>query len=563
MRTELRAKVQTTRWAAFAELAWMERRPEIGILCQRAAKEAGVVSPSLIQQVVPGLPSAGALNIIAQLKMLGLCDGHGALTPLGREAAKDHEVPIPEQGTYELWIGEHPVFGCRLVHVDRIEAKGDDRRGYDPVRIPPVPDRSIATPSALDPKEKVVFRDFPRANGNPVGIRRNDSSNLEVRWELDSETETSRWSLVGILDIPGKGPRQAIPVQIDLEVNLELLTDHWGHETLRQEGQWDPKMRRLRIRAEQASEAEKRSFRKAFGPREIDVPGVATFKGATLSDVAIAPANQQESQAWATAMLHSALAKEQQYRTRQQVRSLFAQQIDGTPLEEFETVLKPHEELISEFDSQPELFWELAAPVDLSPFLAASDDLQALRIGGKSTPPITQFSSRTPGGETVSVSLGSRLTMRELVGRLFAQARPRKLLLCDRHVRGERSLILLQVFVQEVSEVNPTCQFHIWTDSPSVDDIAAINKYIGQPPKSYQEVFGKNRPHDRYLLAVDHQGAKHAWQMTNSLLHPSWARAAISVPDGNTPLRWNDMLAVKLPITSISPDIARWFGEGK
>jgi hypothetical protein len=232
MKTELRAKVQVTRWAAFAELAWMERRPEIGILCQRAAKEAGVVTPPLIQQVVLELPSAGAKNIIAQLKMLGLCDSHGVLTPLGRQAAADHEVPIPEQGIYELWIAEHPVFGCRLVHVDRIEARGEDRRGPDPVQIPRVPDRSIATPSALDPKEKVVFRDFPRANGDPVGIRRNDSSNLEVLWELDSEAGKSCWSLFGNLDVPGKGLCPTRPVHVNREIRSsrhiaeQLLVHH-------------------------------------------------------------------------------------------------------------------------------------------------------------------------------------------------------------------------------------------------------------------------------------------------------------------------------------------------
>jgi hypothetical protein len=62
-------------------------------------------------------------------------------------------------------------------------------------------------------------------------------------------------------------------------------------------------------------------------------------------------------------------------------------------------------------------------------------------------------------------------------------------------------------------------------------------------------------------MSVDQQGARHAWHMTNSLLHPSWDRD-IELPDGRTPLRWNDFLAIKLRDTSISHDIARWFGGG-
>jgi len=562
MKTELRAKVQTTRWAAFAELAWMERRPEIGILCERAAKEAGVVSPALIQQVVPGLPSAGAVNIIAQLKMLGLCDGLGALTPLGREVAKDHEVPIPEQGTYELWIAEHPVFGCRLVHVDRIEARGEDRRGPDPVQIPRVPDRNIATPSALEPKERVVFRDFPKADGVPVGIRRNDSTNLEVRWEIDTEAGTSHWYFAGTVDVPGKGPRQAIPVPVTREIDLGWLSEHWGRQTLRQAGQWDPEKRWLRIRADQASETEKISFRKAYGPFDIDVPGVATFTGTTLSEVPIAPANQQESQAWATSLLHGALAKEQQYRTRQQVRTLFAEQVRDTPLEEFGAALKSHREMLADLESQPDLYWTLAAPADLSPFPSDSSDFESLQVGGRSAQTGSQLRSNPAGNEKVSVPLGSRITMAEIVGRLLAQARPAKLLLCDRYIRGERALKLLQVFVQEVNAVSPSCKFDVWTENPSEADVDGIRKAIGKPPRSFQEVFGKDRPHDRYLLAVDQHGSRHAWQMTNSLLHPSWDRA-VTVPDGRTQLRWNDLLVVKLPTTSISPDISRWFGGGQ
>lgn len=560
MRTELRAKVTTTRWAAFAELAWAERRPEIGLLCKRALQQGVNLSPGLIQEIIPGVPSSGAVNIIGQLKMLGVCDWMGALTPLGREAAKDSQVPIPEQGTYELWIAEHPIFGCRLIHADRQDSRADERRGGpDPVAITRVPEPNIATPSVLDQKQRVVFRNFPKATGVPVGIRRNDSSNLEVRWELDSESGASSWSFAGTIDIPGKGPRPAIASRERKEYDLEWLSDHWGRETLRQDGEWDSEHRRLRIRAEQASPGEKRSFLKAYGPRQIDVPGVATFSEATLSDVRIVPANQRESQAWASALLEAAFAKDPQYRTRQQVRSLFAEQIDGTPLEEFEAVLKAHGELLSEFDSQPDLFWQLAAPVDLSPFPTTPDDLQTLRLGGRAAPPVAQLSSNPQGGEFVSVPLGSRLTMGEFVGRLLANTRPSKLLVCDRHVRGERTLKLLHAFVEEVRRLSPACHIDVWTENPSESDAAEIGKSIGRLPKSYQEAFGKDRPHDRYVLLVDPHGAKHAWQLTHSLLHPSWDRA-IPVPDGNTPLRWNDLLAVKQPITAISPDISRWFG---
>ena len=61
-------------------MAWLERRPELELLCRAAQSDGGLISGATVQQVLPGLSDIGADNVVSWCRMLQLCDEKGGLT---------------------------------------------------------------------------------------------------------------------------------------------------------------------------------------------------------------------------------------------------------------------------------------------------------------------------------------------------------------------------------------------------------------------------------------------------------------------------------------------------
>ena len=120
MKAELVCPIPVHRIAVFAEMAWLERRPELGVLCRSAQDNHNQISVPIVQAVVPSIETSGAHNVIAWCRMLGLCDAGGVLTSLGQDVAQKSEAPVPEQGVFGLWLAQHPLLGRRILSADRM-----------------------------------------------------------------------------------------------------------------------------------------------------------------------------------------------------------------------------------------------------------------------------------------------------------------------------------------------------------------------------------------------------------------------------------------------------------
>ena len=160
MRAILSSEIPVSRIAVFAEMAWMERRPELGLLCRAAHGRDNRISVTTVQSALPGLPDAGANNVIAWCETLGLCDAHGGLTSLGEDVAEQDEAPVPEQGVYGLCLAQHPVIGRRVLAVERLASSRDQR--FEHVQPVPIePDRGKVFRSVLNPTERFQLRGLP------------------------------------------------------------------------------------------------------------------------------------------------------------------------------------------------------------------------------------------------------------------------------------------------------------------------------------------------------------------------------------------------------------------
>ena len=552
MRAILSAEIPVERFAVFAEMAWLERRPELGLLCRAAMEQGDRVSVAAVQSALPGLHDAGANNVISWCKMLGLCDGQGGLTELGKDVAQSDEAPVPEQGIYDIWFAAHPLLGRRILSVGRLSSNRDHR--FDAIRpLSTEPDRGVVFRSVVNPDERFMLRDLPTNHGKTGCLDGSTGATCRVRWTLDFDGERDQWQLDGVVE----GPGGMTPMKHEPEVDgLDLwrLASIWGAEQLASLGRWSAEERRLAISFRGLSEQEQDTFRKTVKLRSVEVPGKGRYDNVTLSDVPIGPSSRPEAQRWAMSRLNRGLATAPRYRSRSEVRHLFAELTEDTPLEQFGPTLPSHQTLIAGdlHKDQPGVFWGLAAPVDLAPFPVSTEDLDELAIGM----PAVEVEPTSPS--VIRIPYRGGWSMRRLADRLLHGASPRHVLLCDRYVRGAENLATLKLLVGAVREVDASVGFDVWTGDQDAD-FREIKRITGTQPRAYRQVFGRHLPHDRYLLVLPRTGEPFGWHLSNSPLH---ARADVPGASPSTPLRWKDLAGTKVSADELEPALRQWLAGG-
>lgn len=557
MKVVLSTQIPVSRVAIFAEMAWMVRRPELGVLCRAARENGNRIAVATVQAALSGLPDAGATNVIAWCKMLGLCDERGALTALGEDVAERDEAPVPEQGVYGLWLAQHPVMGRRVLAVERLASKNDPRFERV-VPLPVEPDRGKIFRSVVDPKERFQVRSLPSNNDQPGCVVGGTDATCRLRWTLDFDAPRDQWQLDGVVEVPqGNGKYAMRPMQHEPEsdgLDLWGLAATWASGPLSSFGRWQANERRLAVSFQRLAEGAIDTFRQTLAIPRVEIPGKGSYDEVSLEDVPVGPASADDAQRWAMSRFEHQLAAKPSYRSRAEVRDLFAELTEGTPLERFAPTLPTHDDLLTKAAKDPARFWSLAAPVDLAPYPVASDDLAALRIGS----PATGASTIAESTGVVRVPYRGGWSMRKLVDRLLAGTTPRKVLLCDRYVRGDDNLATLKLLVQAVRATGPSIGVEVWTGDEEAD-FKQVQGITGTAPRSYRDVFGRNQPHDRYLLVLPTKGQGFGWHMSNSPIH---ARADVQGASDESPLRWKDLLGTRVTADELEPALRQWLNGG-
>ena len=555
MRCVLTTEIPVSRVAVFAEMAWMERRPELGLLCRSARQHGNRITTTIVQLALPGVPDAGANNVIAWCKMLGLCDASGGLTALGGDVAESDEAPVPEQGVYGLWLAEHPVLGRRVLAAERLASNRDPRfESVQPLAMEP--DRRKLFRSVLDGKERFMVRDLPTNHGQPAGLVGETRATCRLRWTLDFDEARDQWQLDGTIEAPqGNGKHAMRPMQHEPEsdgLDLWNLASTWATGPLASFGRWRAGERRLSVTFEGLADSEVDTFRKTLPLRQVEIPGKGFFDPVSLEDVPVGPVTAKDAQQWAMARFDRHMSAKPGYWSRAEVRDWFAQLTEDTPLEAFAPTLPSHFELLSRASGDLERYWSLAAPVDLSPYPISLDDLGPLRIGA----PEPVVTAEPPG--VVRIPYRGGWSMRKLVDRLLYGVTPRRVLLCDRYVRGDDNLDALKLLVAALRGAAPNVALDVWTGDVEGDP-KLIEMITGTAPRGYRDAFGRSPPHDRYLLVRPVQGEGFGWHMTNSPIH---ARADRTDAGPETPLRWKDLAATRVSADELEPSLRKWLAGG-
>ena len=148
--------------------------------------------------------------------------------------------------------------------------------------------------------------------------------------------------------------------------------------------------------------------------------------------------------------------------------------------------------------------------------------------------------------------------MRRFVDQLLGGVAPRRVLLCDRYVRGERNLESLALLVAALRQIDDALALEVWTERDGAD-FKRIESLTGARPLGYADTFGGGAPHDRYILVRTRRGEDFAWQLSNSPLH---ARAIGSSASPESELRWRDCAGTRLRPEQLDPRLSSWFSGG-
>lgn len=383
MKLTLFSNIAVRRIAVFAELAWLERRPELGLLCRTALDHERRLTSTTVRAALPGLAEAGAKNVIAWARVLGLCDANGILTQLGEGVASTDEAPVPEQGVYGLWLINHPVTGRRVIAAERLAAAHDQR--FDSVK-PIAVDVAIGQVfrSVVNNRERFIVRALLNEHGQHGAIEQPTIARCRLRWTLDFDAGRDHWQLEGQIDAPQSKERSAPSmiqhaaesVGLDLWRAMESIS-----ASLKSVGDWDSANRRLLVSADELTISEARSFRRSFSVARVDVPGRGAFHDVRLEDVPIAPRTANDAQNWAMARFDDDLAKRSRYQSRSALRARFAELVKDTPLDRADVALPSHDDMLRRARTHRAQYWSLAAAVDLSPTPVDSTELGAMPMG--------------------------------------------------------------------------------------------------------------------------------------------------------------------------------------
>jgi hypothetical protein len=539
--------------AVFAEMAWMERRPELGLLCRTARSNDHRLTEAAVQAVLPGLGDAGARNVIAWCALLGLIDRGRGLTGQGLQVAETDEAPVPEQGVYDLWCAEHPLIGRRILAAERL-ASTREPRFEQIVALPIEPDRGVVFRSVANPRERFMLRDLPTNHGQAGCLLGSTRATCRICWTLDFSAERDHWQLEGTIEGHQGGLRAVEHKSEVAAIDLRALADDWGVGPLAAVGRWQPSERRLAVTFSGRTDAEQDSFRMTVKLAGVSVPRLGSYSDVTLEDVPIGPTSPTEAQRWAAARLDRHMQQHPAYRSRGEVRRLFAELSENTPLERFGPTLPAHEDLARGYlaTKRLDLFWSVAAAVDLAPRPLLAEELEPLRVGTATIEQVQEVR------DVVNVPYRAGWSMRRVVERLLAGSSPRKVLLCDRYVRGAENLASLKLMVLALRQANPATVVEVWTATADAE-LKLIQAVTGQRPRTYQETFGRSTPHDRFFLVLPEGGAGFGWQMSNS---PLDARADIPTASPETPLRSRGLVAVRMSPEQLPERLAQWFDGG-
>lgn len=361
MKAILRSEVELWQFTAFAELAVLDRRPELQRLCA-GVPASGALDEAIVEQQLPGLSPRGRTNLIRSLFESRLIDEQRRLTRFGHECAATGEAPAWELGVFSLAVARHPLTGPLLLEFKREPGDAKDNEYSDLHELPGwlKPVLGKVWPSALNDRDRFVVAGFPTRGGPPHG-RARELAPVELTWEIELTTGDNSWQITGRL--------AASEASTSLR-NVKGSADMGPLIGLH--ARWEPRWDRASGRALLAYDRGvgpdgSEDFLRSYRYELVDLDEYGLFSTVEVHDMPVGPADATTARTWATAITVGQVEAAGGYVAPARWADIWHEVVRGTPLRSLAGEPPPPEG-VAAIDRQPvrqRTRWLLTAPVDL------------------------------------------------------------------------------------------------------------------------------------------------------------------------------------------------------
>ncbi len=351
------------------ELGRAEDRRDVIAVLMRTAELSGRITPEEVcRSFFPERPVALGKNVLGRCAELGVLDGEGRITDLGREALEKRRVFQPERGRYQVVCTLDPLIPQRIltlesVHEPRVDQTVGERRLARSKAKETAPPRSdVELPDWLKATEHHTLnlvdsgKEVAILSVEPRCLRMPSQGGfaLRVRWELSAEDDP-------VLRLEGSVDRVLEAPQVSHDGVLTELLTNAGRT-------WDPEVGVMRCTFEELTDAQRASFSGALELESPVLQAYGRFSPTEISDLPVAPSGPGEAQRWAEWLLdHSITA----YMTDREYEALSGQIVQRFP--EFRVRLPTRQQKEAALresvdplrDRMPRAYWFLRAPHDL------------------------------------------------------------------------------------------------------------------------------------------------------------------------------------------------------
>ena len=298
----LQRKVEVQCWHVLGQVSKARKRVEIMPVLLHVKKQGSTNVRDVAKELLFGEDSrrVAASRLLLNAQNLGLLEQKGdqfVLTATGEMAIETEEVFVPEEGTWQLWASEDPLFSAAILHIKEWnepnsfdEVMGKDKgasKKRKMARIPRWLHSAIGVTTKPAASDDGVRRCVDDLQDNGESIAPNAS--LKLVWNVSAGT----LQLVGKLD--GREVKTALAApQVSAEDVWQQLLE--GKELWRQ---WDASYDALQVDFDNTDASEREAMARDLDFDEPEVRGLKKFEKCTVTGVELRAASASDAQLWA------------------------------------------------------------------------------------------------------------------------------------------------------------------------------------------------------------------------------------------------------------------------
>ncbi|MDM8548381.1 hypothetical protein QUF61_17965 [Candidatus Venteria ishoeyi] len=309
MELVLKRQLKIERYRVIAEIEKAQKRDEIHAVLLLAQEPSGISAKAIAENLLGGRPETVGKRWLKVCESYNLIEYNKkfknyVLTDTGKESLNQKKVFPPEQGTWDIWMTDDPLWLGKLVKIEPheesyafLEKKDKEKLNKRGKAMKPLPTwiqesliQQKSVTSLLDAKEDYRF-------GNLKGKAEKVD---EIEFDISLILTIPERGKTSLVFYKGKKPYHHLAPEIK-------FSDIWQQLLLQRNllESWDKNENQqvLRVTNDSLKPQEQASFLKEYTFSDPNLEGFGSFEQTTVENVPIAPVSQNDADDWGLELL--------------------------------------------------------------------------------------------------------------------------------------------------------------------------------------------------------------------------------------------------------------------